>query len=282
MNVHAQNPTPDHSSAANRAGGSSFYMAMRILSREKRAAMFEVYSFCRDVDDIADEDRPRTQRLALLSEWRKNIDSLYSGEVPVGLESLAKTISSFGLHKDDFLAVIDGMEMDARADIQAPSLEELDLYCDRVASAVGRLSVRIFGMSDDDGKALAHHLGRALQFTNILRDIDEDATMGRLYLPKEALKLADIGTTDPKAVVSNPQIGTACAFIAERARAHFIKAAEIMSGCSRQVVRAPKIMGAVYRQMLEDMVSRGWAPPRNRVRVNKSRLLWIALRHAFV
>ena len=282
MNVHAQNPTTDHSSAANRAGGSSFYMAMRILSREKRAAMFEVYSFCRDVDDIADEDRPRAQRLALLSEWRKNIDSLYSGEVPVGLESLAKTISSFGLHKDDFLAVIDGMVMDARADIRAPSLEELDLYCDRVASAVGRLSVRIFGMSGDEGNALAYHLGRALQFTNILRDIDEDAAMGRLYLPKEALKLAGIGTTDPKAVVSDPQIGTACAFIAERARGHFIKAAEIMSGCSRQVVRAPKIMGAVYRQMLEDMVSRGWAPPRNRVRVNKSRLLWIALRHAFV
>lgn len=244
--------------------------------------MFEVYSFCRDVDDIADEERPRTQRLALLSEWRKNIDALYSGKVPVGLERLAKTISRFGLHKDDFLAVIDGMEMDARADIQGPSLEELDLYCDRVASAVGRLSVRIFGMSDDKGKALAHHLGRALQLTNILRDIDEDAAVGRLYLPKEALDLANIGSTDAKAAVSNPQIGTACAFIAERARGHFIKAAEIMSGCSRQVVRAPKIMGAVYRQMLEDMVSRGWAPPRNRVRVNKSRLLWIALRHAFV
>jgi presqualene diphosphate synthase len=172
--------------------------------------------------------------------------------------------------------------MDARADIQGPSLNELELYCDRVACAVGRLCVRIFGMNENDGKSLAHHLGRALQFTNILRDIDEDAAVGRLYLPKEALALANIGTTDPKAVVSNPQIGTACAFVVERARGHFTKAHEIMSGCSRQVVRAPRIMGAVYRQMLEDMVSRGWAPPRNRVRVNKSRLLWIALRHAFV
>jgi phytoene synthase len=83
-------------------------------------------------------------------------------------------------------------------------------------------------------------------------------------------------------VTSNPRLGTACAFIVERARGHFSKADEIMSGCSRRVVRAPKIMGAVYRQMLEDMVSRGWAPPRNRVRVNKSYLLWVALRHAFV
>ena len=87
--------------------------------------------------------------------------------------------------------------MDARADIQGPSLKELELYCDRVACAVGRLCVRIFGMNDTDGKSLAHHLGRALQLTNILRDIDEDAAVGRLYLPHEALALANIETTDP-------------------------------------------------------------------------------------
>jgi presqualene diphosphate synthase len=282
MNIQAQNLATGPAPAARRAGGSSFYLAMRILSREKREAMFDIYSFCREVDDIADEDRPRPQRLALLSDWRKNIDALYSGSVPSGLERLAAVIARFGLQKGDFLAVIDGVEMDARADIQGPSLKELELYCDRVASAVGRLSVRIFGMSDADGKALAHHLGRALQLTNILRDIDEDAAVGRLYLPKEALELANIETTDPMAVASNPQISAACAFVVDRARGHFSKADEIMSSSPRQVVRAPKIMGAVYRQMLEDMVSRGWAPPRNRVHLNKTYLLWIALRHAFV
>lgn len=281
MNIQIPQPTSS-SPAANRAGGSSFYLAMRILSREKREAMYEIYSFCRDVDDIADEDRPRPQRLALLADWRKNIESLYSGNVPAGLEKLANSIARFGLRKDDFLAVIDGVEMDARADIQGPSLKELDLYCDRVACAVGRLSVRVFGMNEDDGKALAHHLGRALQLTNILRDIDEDAGIGRLYLPQEALERAEIGSTDPKTVASNPQIGVACAFIVERARGHFAKANEIMAASPRSVVRAPKIMGAVYRQMLEDMVARGWAPPRNRVRVNKSYILWVALRHAFL
>jgi phytoene synthase len=281
MNI--QIPQPASSSpAANRAGGSSFYLAMRILSREKREAMFEIYSFCRDVDDIADEDRPRPQRLALLAEWRKNIETLYSGSVPAGLEKLANSIARFGLRKDDFLAIIDGVEMDARADLQGPSLKELDLYCDRVACAVGRLSVRVFGMNEDDGKALAHHLGRALQLTNILRDIDEDAGIGRLYLPQEALERAGIGSTDPKTVASNPQIGVVCAFIAERARGHFAKANEIMAASPRPVVRAPKIMGAVYRQMLEDMVMRGWALPRNRIRVKKSYLLWVALRYAFL
>jgi phytoene synthase len=282
MNVQIPKSLTGQSSAAHRAGGSSFYLAMRLLGREKREAMFEVYSFCRDVDDIADNDMPRPQRLALLSVWRQNIDALYSGNAPSGLEPLAKVISTFGLHKEDFLAVIDGVEMDAREDIRAPSLERLELYCDRVACAVGRLCVRIFGMNDTDGKALAHHLGRALQLTNILRDIDEDAAVGRLYLPREALELANIETTDPKIVASSPHLAPACAFIVERARGHFAKANEIISGCPRQVVRAPRIMGAVYRQKLEDMVSRGWAPPRNRVHVKKSYLLWIALRHAFV
>ena len=282
MNIQTPKISEKTSEAGNRAGGSSFYFAMRILNREKREAMFEIYSFCRDVDDIADEEGPRAQRLSLLSAWRKNIEELYSGSVPSGLENLAKAISRFGLHKDDFHAVIDGVEMDARADIQAPPLKELELYCDRVACAVGRLSVCVFGLADIEGRALAHHLGRALQLTNILRDIDEDAAVGRLYLPKEALALANIDSTEPKAVASDPRLGVACDFIVQAARGHFVKADEIMSQCPRRLVRAPKIMGAVYRQILEGMVSRGWTPPRNRVRVNKSYLLWVALRHAVV
>jgi len=282
MNLQVQNVTENNPPAANRAGGSSFYLAMRILGREQREAMFEIYSFCREVDDIADNDAPRAQRVEGLLAWRKKIDSLYSGSIPAGLERLAKCIARFALRKDDFLAVIDGVEMDARADIQAPSFDELDLYCDRVASAVGRLSVRVFGMGEADGIALAHHLGRALQLTNILRDIDEDAEIGRLYLPREALRLAGITMTDPASVVGNPRLGEACIVLAERAREHFTQANEIMSRCPRRVVRAPKIMGGVYRQMLEGMISRGWARPRNRVRINKPRLIWIALRHAFV
>lgn len=282
MNVQPQNVVQAPSPAASRAGGSSFYLAMRILPREQREAMFEIYSFCRDVDDIADSNEPRAKRLEALAEWRKNIDALYAGQLSPRLERLAAIIPRFALRKDDFLAVIEGMEMDARADIQAPSVDELDLYCDRVASAVGRLSVRIFGMNENDGIALAHHLGRALQLTNILRDIDEDASIGRLYLPREALQLAEIAATDPASVAQNSRIGKACMFVAARAREHFMKANEIMSCNPRRVVRAPKIMGAVYRQMLEDMISRGWSPPRRRVHISKSQLIWIALRHAFV
>ncbi len=122
---------------------------------------------------------------------------------------------------EDFLAVIDGMEMDVAADIRAPDRATLDLYCDRVASAVGRLSVRVFGMAREDGLALAHHLGRALQLTNILRDVDEDAAIGRLYLPREALRKAGIVSTDPATVLTNPALGEACDAVVGARAAHF-------------------------------------------------------------
>jgi len=282
MNIQISHLLERNYRTAGLAGGSSFYLAMRILGRLQREAMFEVYSFCRAVDDIADSDEPREWRLSRLADWREDINAVYSDVIPTGLKLLAKAIGRFSLRKEDFLAVIDGVEMDAAADIRGPGLAQLDLYCDRVACAVGRLSVRIFGMNDNDGRVLADHLGRALQLTNILRDIDEDAAIGRLYLPREALQLAGIDTTDPERVVSHPDLGLACVFVADQARDHFAQSDRIMSRCSRRIVRAPKIMAEVYREMLEEMVTRGWSAPRRRVRVPKSHLLWIALRHAFV
>src|SRR5439155_25690889 len=138
-----------------------------------------------------------------------NIDALYFGRPPDDLRNLARTVREFDLRKDDFVAVIEGMEMDAAAQIRAPDWAKLDLYCDRVASAVGRLSVRVFGLGEADGILLAYHLGRALQLTNILRDLDEDAAIGRLYLPREALVEAGIMSTDPVKVISNPAVAKA-------------------------------------------------------------------------
>ena len=177
---------------------------MRILPREQREAMFQIYSFCRQVDDIADSDGPRPERLAAIQQWRDDIDALYQGHPPPRLRDYVGSVRRFGLKREDFLAIIDGMEMDIPQDIRAPDLATLDLYCDRVASAVGRLSVRVFGLAENDGVLLAHHLGRALQLTNILRDIDEDAGIGRLYLPREALLHAGITSTDPLKVIAEP------------------------------------------------------------------------------
>ena len=264
------------------ASGSSFYAAMRILPREQREAMFQIYSFCRQVDDIADSDGPRPERLVALQQWRDDIDALYQDRPPARLQDYVASIRRFDLQREDFLAVVDGMEMDVPQDIRAPDLATLDLYCDRVASAVGRLSVRVFGLARDDGILLAHHLGRALQLTNILRDVDEDAAIGRLYVPREALLHAGITDFDPLKVIADPALPKACAPLVERARIHFQKADEVMDRNPRRVVRAPRIMSKYYRAILELLVGRGFAPPRTAVRLNKMARIAIVLRYAFI
>jgi len=273
---------PDDTQNANRASGSSFYTAMRILPQAQRDAMFAIYGFCRQVDDIADSAGPRDGRLADLAAWRADIMALYDGHPTARTRDLAKPVLDYGLEQADFLAVIDGMEMDILADIRAPAWAELDLYCDRVASAVGRLSVRVFGLEAKSGRQLAHHLGRALQLTNILRDLDEDAGVGRLYLPREALAQAGIDTTEPAAVLASPTLDRACAQLIKAARSHFDKANDIMSSASRRTVRAPRIMGEAYKDYLRGLVARGFAAPRARVRIGRARLLWIILRYAVV
>jgi presqualene diphosphate synthase len=275
-------PSPTPPSAPQHAAGSSFYTAMKILPPAQRAAMFEIYGFCRRVDDIADSDAPRAERLIELAAWRADVNALYAGKVPPRLAGLAQPMHDFDLAKEDFLALIDGMEMDAFDDIRGPSAAILDLYCDRVASAVGRLSVRVFGIEREAGKALAHHLGRALQLTNILRDLDEDAGVGRLYLPREALAHAGITTNDPKAALRSPTLGQACAELVARASEHFAQAETIMARLPRKSVRAPRVMGLVYRAILDRLVARGWSAPRQPVRLPRARLLWIVLRHALV
>jgi phytoene synthase len=269
--------------AAKRASGSSFYQAMRILPPAQRQAMFEIYSFCRAVDDIADDPGDRNLRRTQLQQWRRDIDALYEGgKTPAQLRGLAQAVREFALAREDFLAVIDGMEMDVESDIRAPDLAMLDLYCDRVASAVGRLSVKVFGLDAKSGPELAHHLGRALQLTNILRDLDEDAGIGRLYLPREALHDAGIAGSDPHAVLASPALGQACARIIARAQNHFDRADAIMKAAPRRAVRAPRIMGEAYKGYLRALTARGFASPRARIRLSRARLLWIILRYAVI
>jgi squalene synthase HpnD len=264
------------------ASGSSFYAAMRILPRKQRDAMFQIYNFCRQVDDIADSDGPRPDRLAALQQWRDDVDALYQGRPPERLKDYVSSVRSFGLKREDFLAIIDGMEMDVPQDIRAPGMATLDLYCDRVASAVGRLSVRVFGLPENDGILLAHHLGRALQLTNILRDIDEDAGLGRLYLPREGLLHAGITGDDPVKVIVERTLPKVCLPLVERAKSHFEQADEIMNRNSRRLVRAPRIMSKYYRAILELLIARGFAAPREPVHVNKMAKIAILLRYAII
>ncbi|WP_322011658.1 presqualene diphosphate synthase HpnD [Paraburkholderia sp. J12] len=266
--------------AAAASSGSSFYLAMRILPAAQRDAMYQVYAFCRAVDDIADSDLPRAQRAAGLDRWRADIDACYAGTPPTALAALTRQIHTFGLRREDFHAMIDGMAMDAAVDICAPDEDTLDLYCDRVASAAGRLSVRIFGMAEAPGIALAHHLGRALQLTNILRDLDEDADINRCYLPRELLAREGIAASDPHEIAADPSLPRVCATLAERAKAHFARADAIMDGVPRAQVKAPRIMSGVYRVLLERTLDRGFDLPRTKISKPRARLMWIVARYA--
>ena len=257
---------------------SSFYTAMRLMPRVERAAMFAIYAFCRQVDDIADDgEGSRHARRAALDQWRTDLDALYAGLPARQANFLKDPVRRFGLAKADFLAVIDGMATDVAKDVRAPTWIELDLYCDRVASAVGRLSVRVFGMEESPGIVLAYHLGRALQLTNILRDLDEDAAIGRLYVPLEALIGAGVFNHDPLSAVANPAIDLACRKVADRAHEHYREADKVLASRPKGRLLAPRLMEAVYSETLARTEVMGWAPPRRRVKIGKARLAWLAL-----
>jgi phytoene synthase len=279
----SQQTSPGQPTAASAASTSSFYTALRILPEHQREAMYQIYAFCRAVDDIADGNGPRAERVLELARWRQHIANLYHGrDTPEPVLRLSPVIRGYGLDQQDFDAIIDGMLMDAERDIRAPDWATLDLYCDRVASAVGRLSVRVFEVPQAQALPLAHHLGRALQLTNILRDLDEDAAIGRLYLPREALAAAAITDTEPNAVMMHPRLAQACAPLLERARGHFAQAARVMDSCRRAVVRSPRLMASVYSSILDRIEQRGFAPPRQRVSLGKTRLLLTVLRHGML
>ena len=265
------------------AAGTSFYWAMRLLPSERRHGMYAVYAFCREVDDIADDIAPPSQKQAALGDWHDEIDALYAGQPRHFVaRALREPVERFRLRRPDFHAVIDGMEMDAAEDIRAPDLATLDLYCGRVAGAVGHLSVHVFGDASAGAHDVADSLGRALQLTNILRDLDEDAQRGRLYLPRELLERHGIASTDPLAILRHPALPAVCRDLAEVAARHFADAARAMTRCSRRAMRPAAVMGAFYRATLEALLRSGWRDPSERVRLSKAQKLWLVLRHGLL
>jgi presqualene diphosphate synthase len=266
--------------AVVRTSGTSFYRGMRILPSDRRHAMYAIYAFCRMVDDIADDDSDFATKLPRLVAWRERVACLFRGEADEPItRSLVSAVNRFGLRQEDFMAVIDGMQMDAETVIVAPDLATLDLYCDRVAAAVGRLSVRIFGDASPAADRVAYALGRALQLTNILRDLTEDSERGRLYLPREYLDDAGI-PRDPHAALDSPGLDIVCGRVATLAHGYFHDAESAMAGCDRQAMRPARLMGATYAAILQRLERRGWRHPEHRVSLPKWQKLWLAMRFA--
>jgi len=267
-----------------KASGTSFYWGMRMLEVPRRRAMYAVYAFCREVDDVADEDvMVPEERLRRLEIWRQEVGRVFKGDPdhPVAM-ALVEAVATYGLRAEDLLAVIDGCAMDAQGVVTRPPMAVLDLYCDRVACAVGRLSVRVFGTWTPACDDVAAALGRALQLTNILRDVEEDAGMGRLYLPDELLASYGIQGADPAAVLAHPLLPLVRRDLAQLARGHFADAAAAMARSPRRTMRPAALMCATYRAVLDKLEAGEWATGNGRVRLPVWRKLWYAVRHGIL
>lgn len=259
---------------------SSFGWAMRLLPASRRDAMYALRAFYQEVKDIADGDASRSLRLALLADWRGEMALLYAGHAgKVPARALAQAVQCYGLKCTDFIAIIEGMEMAARGDLRAPSLATLDRYCECAPVAAGRLALRICGDETAAGERLAAALGRALQLTDILCHLVEDADRGRLYLPSELLRARGIFATTPSWVLAQPGLGDVCRELAVLGASHYAAAAEAIAALPRRSARPAAAILGVYRALLGALVARGWADLRAPVRIAIWRKLALVLGH---
>lgn len=230
---------------------------MRLLSAPRREAAFAVYAFCRAVDDIADGDGPFEDRRAALAVWREKTAAIYRGEDADSPQ--ARAVRRFNLPQDAFDAIIDGMETDLSGPVVAPDLAALELYCARVAGAVGRLLVRIFAddrRADDDRFALV--LGEALQLTNILRDVAEDAARGRIYLPRDLLRRHGLRDEDILQQRYDDRFVAMASDFADAAEREYRRAWEALRQADGRALLPAEIMGRTYHRILGEIRARNF------------------------
>ena len=237
--------------------GSSFYWGMKLLPEIKKRAMFSVYAFCRVVDDIADNSGTIKSKKTKLNDWKKKIDSIYNNNNKNEsiLKELKTSIETFNLEKRDFISIIDGMLMDVKKKIQFPSKTEFELYCERVAVAVGYLSIKIFGLSGYEGKKYAYSLGMAFQLTNIVRDFREDLDMGRCYIPRSKLKKYGIKGSLSNLDKTN-KIQEVLQDILKDADKFFKKADKISKNLDKKKIIASELMKQFYKKIHKKMFNK--------------------------
>ena len=263
--------------------GTSFLWGMRILPAAGRRAMHAIYAFCREVDDIADEPGEVADKRRALAAWREEIDRLYAGrpEWPT-TRALLKPVQRFDLPREEFHAVIDGMEIDAAATVRMGDLDDLLGYCRKVAGSVGILSVHTFGVPRHPGPRIAETLGNALQLTNILRDLNEDAALQRLYVPREMLARHGVEGVTLDAVLAHPGFAGVCEELAGLARGYYREADRLLAELGWRRMRPAVLMMAVYRETLDRLEERGWRRLGGPIRLTRARKMWIGLQYGFL
>lgn len=255
-----------------------------MLPKAKREAMYTIYAFCRHIDDIVDGDSDMKEKQELIKAWREELDNIYDKKVPateIG-RRIYKNCMRFKLPKEEFMKLIDSISMDIPQPVQAPSLPQFFDYCRGVAGVPGNLSLRIFDCQDEHMiNDLATTLGNALQITNILRDVKEDAMSNRLYIPKEFLQKANIDSHDPRSVVVNKNLSIAREELAKLAESDFQKADFLIQKLDKKTARPVKMIAAIYRKYFDIMQNRGWEVISPKPQLSKMKKLTLALRAYF-
>lgn len=258
------------------SSGSSFYYSFLFLSKPRRRAITALYAFCREVDDVVDDNRTPEVGRAKLQWWKEEIDRLYQNnpQHPI-TRALQTPISNYDLPQEYFLEIIDGMEMDLEQQRYA-TFKELSLYCYRVASVVGLLSAEIFGYRDRHTLKYARDLGMAFQLTNILRDVGEDARRGRIYLPQEDLQRFGVQEQDLLQGRETPEFYQLMAFETERAREFYRRAHDALPDIDRRSQRAGLIMSTIYQRQLDELEKDGFHSLTRRISLTTLAKLWLA------
>ncbi len=263
-----------------RRAGSSFTLSFRLLPAPRRRAMTALYAFCRAVDDVVDDITDPVPAYTVLAWWRDEIGRLYAGAPrhPV-TQALQPAVRDYGLPREHFEAVIDGMAMDLQHAGFA-DFESLKRYCHRVAGVVGLLSARIFGYTDAATETYADRLGLALQLTNIIRDVGEDAMRGRIYLPADEMRAHGVLHDDVLARRETPAFLGLMEAQVTRARAAYSDALAALPACDRRAQRPGLMMAAVYRALLEEIAAGGCHVLREKTSLPPLRKALIGLRVA--
>ena len=258
--------------------GSSFYYSFRFLPPDRRRAITALFAFCREVDDIADEVSDVNIARAKLGWWRAELANLFQGnpQHPV-TKALAPATTAYAVDQTRLNEIIDGMEMDLTHH-RYNDLASLRLYCHRVAGVVGQLSAGIFGYSNPTTLDYAENLGLAIQMTNIIRDVGEDARRDRIYLPQDEMAKFGVSSADILAARHTPAFVSLMAFQCDRAKSLYEAAFETLSPEDRLLQRPGLIMSAIYRTLLREIERDDFRVLAQRTSLTPIRKFWIAWR----
>ena len=258
------------------ASGSSFYYAFLFLPQQRRAAITAFYAFCREIDDVVDEVSDPGVAATKLAWWRGEVAKSYAGEPshPV-MQALMPCSAEYGITQAQLLAVIDGCQMDLD---QTRYLDYVGLqrYCHLVAGVVGEVAARIFGQTDDATTAYAHKLGQALQLTNIIRDVGEDALRGRIYLPVSELQQFDVKAHEILKRQYSERFTALMRFQAERAHRLYDEALAMLPEADRRTQKPGLMMASIYRTLLREIEHEDFKVLHQRIKLTPLRKLWLA------